>query len=64
MLVARQGRRPPAQSRARATYLSDVSKLNPFASLSLFLPLLSSLSTTASASIFAPPLRSLQTSAT
>ncbi len=33
---------PPAQSRARATYSSDVSKLNAFASLSLFLPLLSS----------------------
>jgi hypothetical protein len=33
---------PPSQSRARATYLSDVSKLNPFARLSLFLLLLSS----------------------
>jgi hypothetical protein len=56
MLVARLG--PPAQSRARATYMSDVSKLNAFASFSLFLPLLSSLSTTASAFfIFAPPQR-------
>jgi hypothetical protein len=42
---------PPAQSRARATYESDVSKRNAFASLSLFLPRLSSSSTTA-----APPL--------
>jgi hypothetical protein len=47
MLVA------PAQSRARATYSSDVSTLNAFASLSLFLPLLSSPSTIAWASIFA-----------
>ena len=45
---------PPAQSRARATYKSDVSKLNAFASLSLFLPPLSSRSTIASAFIFAP----------
>ncbi len=51
---------PPAQSRARATYVSDVSELNAIASLSLFLPLCSSSSTTASsalASIFAPPQR-------
>jgi hypothetical protein len=34
--------RPPSQRKARATYSSDVSKLNPFASLSLFPPLLSS----------------------
>jgi len=53
--------RAPAQSRARATYLNVVSKLNAFASFSLFLPLLSSLSTTALASIFAPPLTLLQT---
>jgi hypothetical protein len=33
---------PPGQSKARATYFSSVSKLNAFASLSLFLPLLSS----------------------
>ena len=46
---------PPAQSRARATYKSDVSKLNAFASSSLFFPLSSSSSTTALASIFAPP---------
>jgi hypothetical protein len=61
MLVAMNG--PPAQSEARATYDSDVSKLNAFASFSLFLPLLSSSSTTALASIFAPPLTLLQTSA-
>jgi hypothetical protein len=61
MLVAMKW--PPAQSEARATYDSDVSKLNAFASLSLFLPLLSSLSTTLLASIFTPPLRLLQTSA-
>jgi hypothetical protein len=54
---------PPEQSKARATYLSDVSKPNASASLSLFLPLLSSRSTTALASIFAPPLTLLQTSA-
>ena len=54
---------PPAQTRARATYESSVSKLNAFASLSLFLPLLSSSSTTSLASIFAPPLRLLQSSA-
>jgi hypothetical protein len=54
---------PPAQSRARATYSSSVSKLNAFASLSLFLPLLSSSSTTALAFIIASPLTLLQTSA-
>jgi hypothetical protein len=43
---------PRAQSRKRATYSIVVSKLNAFASLSLFLPLLSSSSTIASASIF------------
>jgi hypothetical protein len=46
---------PPEQSRTRVTYSSDVSKLNAFASSSLFLPLLSSSSTTALASIFAQP---------
>jgi hypothetical protein len=44
---------PPSQSRARAAYWSVVSKLNAFASLSLFLPVFSSSSTTALASIFA-----------
>ncbi len=44
-----------AGRRARATYLSRVSKLKAFASLSLFLPLSSSFSTTALAFIFAPP---------
>ncbi len=33
---------PPAQRRARATYSSDVSELNAFASSSLFLPCWSS----------------------
>ncbi len=51
---------PPAQSKARATYVSSVSKLNAFASL---FSRLSSSITTALASIIAPPLRLLQTSA-
>ncbi len=61
MRDARSETGPPARSRVRATYLSDVRKLNAFASLSLFLPLLSSSSTFALALIFTPPLRLLQT---
>jgi hypothetical protein len=48
---------PPAKSWARATYLSDVSKLNAFTSLPLFFPLLSSFTTTALAPIFPLPQR-------
>ncbi len=46
---------PPAQSRARATYSSDVTKLNAFASFLRFFPISSSRSTTALSSIFASP---------
>jgi hypothetical protein len=56
---------PPMQSRARATYSRVVSRLNPFASLSLFIPLLSSLRTSVSAFIFATLLeRKLLSTAT
>ncbi len=48
-----------AQNRVRATNLSVVSKLNAYAILSRFLPLLSSSIKTALASIFVPPLRLL-----
>jgi hypothetical protein len=52
MLVARQGRRHRA-GRARLDS-SDVSKLNAFSSLSLFLPLLITLKTTAVRFLAAP----------
>jgi hypothetical protein len=60
MLVARQGRRHRAGS---ATYSSNVSELNAFASLPLFPLLLSSSSTTALASISAPRRTLFQASA-